>query len=98
MTASATTAAIATAAIAGAVAITKKLLPNKAAPKPEYITRAEFHQGLDAMRDRIAASYLAIGDKLDINHREVLSALDRQVTRINNLEAGLARVDERTRL
>jgi hypothetical protein len=90
-------AAIATAAIAGTVAITKKLLPRKV-PHDSAITRAEFHQGLDSMRDRIGASYLAIADKLDTNHRELLSALDRQVTRINDLEAGFARLDERTKL
>jgi len=85
-----TTAAIATAAIAGAVAIVKKLLPRKALPKPDYITRLEFHQAMDATRDRIEAGNLAITNKLDANHHELLSALDRQITRINNLETGLA--------
>src|SRR5690349_4970118 len=86
-----TTAAIATAAIAGAVAIVKKLLPRKVVPKPDYITRLEFHQAMDATRDRIEAGNLAITNKLDANHHELLSALDRQITRINNLETGLAR-------
>jgi hypothetical protein len=36
-------------------------------------------------------------EKLDANHRELLAALERLATRINALEAGLARVDERTR-
>jgi hypothetical protein len=40
---------------------------------------------------------VAILDKLDANHRELLAALERQVSRINTLETGLARVDERTR-
>ena len=43
------------------------------------------------------ANHLALLEKLDANHRELLAALERQATRINALEAGLARVDERTR-
>ena len=31
-----------------------------------------------------------------VGHRELLAALDRQATRINAVESGLARVDERT--
>ena len=50
-----------------------------------------------ATRERINADHLAILEKLDANHRELLAALERQATRINALEAGLARVDERTR-
>ena len=34
---------------------------------------------------------------LQINLDELLAALERQATRINALEAGLARVDERTK-
>jgi hypothetical protein len=98
MTPTPTTAAIITAAIAAIVAITKKLLPRKSAPKPKYITRAEFHEGLDTMRDRIGAGYLAVAEKLDANHRELLSALDRQGSRINELETGVARLDECTRV
>ena len=92
-----TWAAIAAAA-GSALVLVRKLLTRKSKPKPEYITRAEFHHELVAVRDRIGGSYLAIADKLDANHRELLSALDRQVTRINDLETGLARVDERTKL
>jgi hypothetical protein len=43
------------------------------------------------------ADQLALFEKLDANHRELLAALERQATRINALGAGLARVDERTR-
>jgi hypothetical protein len=87
------------AAAAGAVAvIAKKLISRKSLPpKPDPVTRSEFHHELNLMRDRIGASYLAIADKLDANHRELLSALDHQITRINDLETGLARVDERTK-
>jgi hypothetical protein len=50
------------------------------------------------MRDRIGAGYLAVAEKLDANHRELLSALDRQGSRINELETGVARLDECTRV
>jgi hypothetical protein len=50
-----------------------------------------------ATRERLHANHLAILEKLDTNHRELLAAVDRQATRINAFEAGLARVDERTR-
>ena len=98
---STSTPAIATAIIAGAVALAKKFLPRKQAPKPEYITRAEFHAGLDATRDRIGASYLALADKLDAHQRDLLFAIERQGAnferRLDALEASFARLDERTR-
>jgi hypothetical protein len=56
----------------------KKLVPTKAHPKPGYITRAEFLEEQIATRDRIGASYLALADKLDANHRDLLTALERQ--------------------
>jgi hypothetical protein len=88
------------AAAAGAVAvIAKKLISRKSPPpKPDPVTRSEFHHELNLMRDRIGASYLAIADKIDANHRELLAALDHQVTRINHLETDVARIDERTRI
>ena len=89
------------AAIAGAVGsaflLAKKLLGPKPAHKPEWVTRADFYAEMPATRERINATHLAILDKLDANHRELLAALDRQVTRTNALESGLARLDERTR-
>ena len=51
---------------------------------------------LAALKDRIHADHLALVEKLEANHRELLAALDRQATRINAIESGLARVDERT--
>ena len=61
------------------------------------ISRAEFCAEMLATRERFHTNHLAILEKLDANHRELLAALERQATRINALEAGLARVDERTR-
>jgi hypothetical protein len=81
----------------GAVALLmKKLLSSKPA-KPEPMSRADFYAELAALKDQIHAGHLAILEKLDANHRELLATFDRQATRINTLEAGLARVDERTR-
>jgi hypothetical protein len=86
-------------AIAGVIAVALKKFHGRKpkAPKPEYITRAEFHRELNAMRDRIGAGYLAVAEKMDQHHRELLTALDHQVNRINEIETGLARVDERTK-
>ena len=88
------------AAVAGAIGsallLAKKLITPKAA-KPEPMSRADFYAELAVLKDHIHAGHLAILEKLDANHRELLAALDRLATRINALEAGLARVDERTR-
>jgi hypothetical protein len=89
------------AAIAGAVGsaflLLKKLLSPKPASKPEPVSRADFYAEMLATRERLHANHLVILEKLDANHRELLAALDRQATRVNALESGLARVDERTR-
>jgi hypothetical protein len=81
--------------IGSALLIAKKFLTPKAA-KPEPMSRADFYAELVVLKDHIHAGHLAILEKLDANHRELLAALDKQVTRINALESGLARVDERT--
>ena len=83
-------------AIGSALLVAKKLLSPKAA-KPDLLSRAEFYAELLALKDQMHANHLALLEKLDANHRELLAALERQATRINALEAGLARVDERTR-
>lgn len=84
-------------AIGSAFLLAKKLLGPKPAHRPELVTRAGFCAEMLAARERINASHLAILDKLDANHRELLAALGRQAGRINALETGLARVDERAR-
>jgi len=89
------------AAIAGAIGsaflLVKKLVSPRPASKPEAVSRADFYAEMLAIRERINTTHLAILEKLDANHREVLAALERQGTRINTLETGFARVDERTR-
>jgi hypothetical protein len=88
------------AAIAGALGsaflLAKKLLGPRAA-KPKLISRADFYAEMLGVQERLNANHLALLEKLDANHRELLAALERHAVRINALEAGLARVDERTR-
>ncbi len=88
------------AAIAGAVGsaflLAKKLLSPKPA-KPELMSRADFYAEMLDIRDRLQGNHLALLEKLDTNHRELLAALERQAARSNALEAGFARLDERSR-
>jgi len=88
------------AAIAGAVGsaflLAKKLLGPKPA-KPDLMSRADFYAEMLEVRNRLQANHLALLEKLDANHRELLAALERQGTRVSTLEAGLARLDERTK-
>ena len=88
------------AAIIGAIGLAFLLAKKLLSPKPaksELVSRAEFYAEMLATREGMHTNHLAILEKLDGNHRELLAALDRQATRINALESGLARVDGRTR-
>ncbi len=85
------------ALIGTAILAVRKCLKRKTASKAELISRADFYAEVLATRERISATHLAVLEKLDANHRELLTALDRLAVRISVLEAGLARVDERTR-
>ncbi len=82
---------------AAAFLLARKLFSPKAA-KPDVLSRADFYAELVGLRDQIHAGHLATLEKLDMNHRELLAALERQAARINTLESGLARVDERTKM
>lgn len=88
-----TWAAIATA-LAGAVAVFVKKRYNRtrrqpATPKPDLITRAEFHQSLDS-----------VANKVEVNHKEVQTVLANQGAiiekRLDRLDTIVARLDERT--
>jgi hypothetical protein len=72
-------------------------LRRKADTRPDMMSRAELCAELREISERIHADHLALLEKLDANHRELLAALERQAGRINALECGLARVDERTK-
>ena len=82
--------------VGSALLLAKKILTPKAV-KPELMGRADFYAEMLALKDHLHAGHLALLEKLDANHRELLGALERQAARINTLEAGLARVDERTK-
>ena len=75
----------------------RQYLKRKAADRADAISRAEFCEEMRGISDRIHADHLALLEKLGVNHGELLAALERQATRINALEAGFARLDERTR-
>ena len=75
----------------------RNYLKRKAAARSGAISKDGFFTAMLAINDRIHDDHLALLEKLDVNHRELLAALDRLATRINALESGLARVDERTR-
>ena len=98
-TAASATAGIIMALLSAAAAVAKKYI-GRQKPKPDYITRAEFHQSMDATRDRIGASYLALADRIDQHHASLLTALDRQGAnfehRLDALDTAVARLDERT--
>jgi hypothetical protein len=88
------------AAIAGAIGSALILVKKFVSPKPgkpEPVSRADFYAEMLATRERLHANHVAILEKLDANHWELLATLDRQASRVNALESGLARVDERTR-
>jgi hypothetical protein len=88
------------AAIAGAVGsaflLAKKLLGPRPA-KPELMSRADFYAEMLEVRDRMQANHLALLEKLDGNHRELLAALERQGARVSALEVAVGRLDERTK-
>jgi hypothetical protein len=75
----------------------RQYLKRKAAARGDAISRAEFCAAMRDISDRIHADHLALLEKLGANHGELLAALERQASRINALEAGFARLDERTR-
>ena len=70
-------------------------------PKPE--TRRQISEDRAAAAVGYLSRFLCVGFALAllatgcVGHRELLAALDRQATRINAVESGLARVDERTK-
>ncbi|SRR6266571_3131519 len=98
-----TWAAIATA-VAGALAVflKKRFGRTKSLTAPaKLISHAEFQSGLDAMRDRVTAGYMAMAEKFDSNQKEILAAIGTQGTaiekRLDALESTVARLDERTK-
>ena len=84
------------AALVAVLLLALRYLKRKLAPQPDVVTRAELCQAARDISERIHSDHLSLLDKLDSNHRELLAALERQGNRISALEAGFARLDERT--
>ncbi len=96
------------AAVMSLLLLGKKLLVRKPPLEAEFVTRADagrfeesVRRELAALRDRMDARFESLGGKLDLAKAELLDAgAWREAAlhkRINQLEAGLARVDERTK-
>ena len=80
---------------AGCLAL-RKYLKRKVANQPELLSRADFCAAMRDLSDRMHADHVALLEKLHAHHRELLAALERQGAHISALEAGFARLDERT--
>jgi hypothetical protein len=85
------------AALVALLLLALRYLKRKLAAQPDAVTRAELCQAVRDISDRSHTDHLSLLEKLDSNHRELLAALERQGNRISALEAGFARLDERTR-
>ena len=75
----------------------RKYFKRRAEAKPELMSRADFLAEMVDIRERLHGNHLALLEKLDGNQRELLAALERHGARVSLLEAGFARLDERTR-
>jgi hypothetical protein len=99
---------ITAAAIASLVLLGKKLFIRKPPFEAEFVSKAEFRlfrenveRELNGLRDKIDARFLNLGEKIDDMKSELLVAGERRGSsihrRISELEAGVARLDERTK-
>ena len=88
------------AAIASMAVLAKKLFARRPT-ETEFVTKAEFHQEVSTLRDKIDARFLSLSEKMETIKSELLTAGETRANslhhRLNQLEAGLARVDERTK-
>jgi hypothetical protein len=96
------------AAVVAMIALGKKLFVRKPPIEAEFVSKAEFRhfrenvqREVNSLRDKIDARFLNLGEKIEEMKTELLTAGERRGSsihrRINELESGLARVDERTR-
>jgi len=99
---------ISAAAVVSMAALAKKLFVRKPPIEAEFVTKAEFRmlredveRELNSLRDKIDARFVSLGEKIEEMKAELLAAGERRSSsihrRLNELEAGLARVDERTK-
>lgn len=93
--------ALALAAIASLIVLGRKLVQRTPPGETVFVTKSEFHTQLDGLRDKIDARFLNMMEKIDTLKTELLNAVqdrgDSLHRRVNELESGLARVDERTK-
>ena len=93
--------ALALAAIGSIVLVGKKVFARKTPEESAFVTRSEFHAEVNVLRDKIDARFLGLSEKLDTLKADLLEAAEHRSSalhhRINELESGLARVDERTK-
>src|SRR5882762_8406660 len=96
------------AAVTSLVVLAMKLFVRKPPIEAEFVSKAEFRtfresveRELNGLRDKIDARFLTLGEKIEDMKTELLIAGERRGgsihRRINELESGLARVDERTK-
>src|SRR5207253_110768 len=76
-------------AILSMTAVGKKFFPGKRNDS-DLVTKTELQAELNSLRDKLDARFVSLAEKID-------NAATSIHTRINQLEAGLARVDERTK-
>ncbi len=76
-------------AVLSIAALIKKVFPRKRADD-EFVTKTELHHELNTVRDKIDARFLTLSEKIETVGISIH-------TRLNQLDAGLARVDERTK-
>jgi hypothetical protein len=84
------------AAVGSMVLLGKKLLSRKPAGA-DLISRAELHRELTAVHDKIDARFLALSEKIDHLGETIHTRLTQVELRMSQLEATVARLDERTK-
>jgi hypothetical protein len=92
-----TTTTILTAIGVGSVAIINKLMARNEAARPDYATSAEFHQGMDAvrqefdaLRDKIDSCYITLSEKIETSTATVHA-------RLTQIESAIIRIEQRTK-
>ena len=76
-------------AVLSVAALVKKVFPRKRSDD-ELVSKTELHHELNTVRDKIDARFLTLSEKLDHLGTTIHD-------RLNQLDSGLARVDERTK-
>jgi hypothetical protein len=99
---------ISAAAVGGVVLVGMKLFGRRVGMEAEFVTKEEFRQfrmavehDLGGLRDRIDSRHLGVIETIEKLKQSLLEDGERRAgalhKRLSELEAGLARVDERTK-